>query len=418
MNFEPAIDTMRTAVRTFDTGDTRERLHAVQAVQDALDAVKAVLLADLGSSKDYEIDGASTINAWVRNQLHLNAGQATQLVKNVTALRDLPLVGEAARAGQISAEHVRAFVYGLRHIGLDTMLQYQDVLVEVAVDHDPNQLFEVITHLKDTIHPEDLDEKYRAGMDKEDIAVDALPDGFHVTGFLNTITGMKLKTVLDSVSAPRDQHDDRTGAQRRVQGLDDLLSSILANGLPSDKGVKPHLSVFADAKTLEAAAKHVQHDTEHPDEAPDPMPPAEPARLAGFGNIGPHLLMYFACISDFTVFLMKQHGGARQAEILNAGRGRYQPNLLQRRAVLARQHGVCAAPGCNHTHLEIHHVVWWSLGGRTDLDQLIGLCVRCHHLVHKNNLVITGNAVSGFEFTNRDGRRLRRRRRTSYRHAA
>ena len=379
---------------------------------------KRVLLAELVASKDYQIDGASTINAWVRNQLHLNSGQATQLVKNVTALRDLPLVGEAARAGLISADHVRAFVYGLRFVGLEPMLQHQDLLVEVAVEHDPNQLFEVIKHLKDTIHPEDLDQKYRDGMEKEDIAVDALPDGFHVTGFLNTITGMKLKLVLDSVSAPRDQHDDRTGAERRVQGLDDLLSSILANGLPSDKGVKPHLSVFADADTMETAAQHVQHETEHPDDAPEPMPPTEPAKLAGFGNIGPHLLMHFACISDFTVFLTKQHDGAHQAEILNAGRGKYQPTLLQRRAVLARQRSVCATPGCNHTHLEIHHVIWWSLGGRTDLNQLIGLCVRCHHLLHAGKLVVTGDAVDGFEFTTRTGRQLRRRRRTGYSHAA
>jgi hypothetical protein len=136
MNFDPAIDTMRAAVRTFDSGDTRETLHAVQAAQDALDALKAVLLADLSATKDYEIDGASTLNAWVRNQLHVNAGQATQLVKNVAALRDLPLVGEAARAGLISAEHVRAFVYGLRHVGMEPMLQHQDVLVEVAIERE------------------------------------------------------------------------------------------------------------------------------------------------------------------------------------------------------------------------------------------------------------------------------------------
>jgi hypothetical protein len=129
----------------------------------------------------------------VRNQLHLNAGQATQLVKNVHALRDLPLVGEAARAGLINAHHVRAFAYGLRHVGLELMREHEDVLVEVAKDREPDALFEAITYLKDKHHPADLDEKYRDGMDKEDFAVDALPDGFHVTGFLNTVTGLKLK---------------------------------------------------------------------------------------------------------------------------------------------------------------------------------------------------------------------------------
>ena len=123
-------------------------------------------------------------------------------------------------------------------------------------------------------------------------------------------------------------------------------------------------------------------------------------------------------MSDFTAFLMKQEDGARQAQILNAGTSRYQPTLLQRRSVIARQQGVCAAPGCNHTHLEIHHVIWWSLGGPTDLDLLVGLCVRCHHLLHRGLLNITGNAVDGFKFTNRLHRPILRRRRSIYRQAA
>ena len=109
-------------------------------------------------------------------------------------------------------------------------------------------------------------------MDHEDFQVDAVPDGWHVTGFLNTVTGAKLKEVLDSVSAPRDKDDDRTGSERRVQGLDDLLDSILANGLPSDKGVRPHLSVFVDADTLEAAAQQAKNTAEKPFMIPDPMP--------------------------------------------------------------------------------------------------------------------------------------------------
>ncbi|AXT84626.1 hypothetical protein C6I20_05070 [Aeromicrobium sp. A1-2] len=149
------------------------------------------------------------------------------------------------------------------------------------------------------------------------------------------------------------------------------------------------------------------------------MPPTRPAKLAGHGAIGPNLLMYFLCVSDFTAFLMKDGGSDRQAQILNAGTAKYQPNLLQRRSVIARQHGVCATPGCHHTHLEIHHSIWWSLGGPTDLDLLVGLCTRCHHLLHRGRLNITGNAVDGFTFTTKAGRTLRRRRRRSnYRQAA
>ena len=418
MDSGAVVDAMRTAAHTLRSGDVRGKLHAVQAAQDALDAVKAMLLVELEASKDFELDGASTLNTWVRNQLRMNAGPANALVRGVIVLRDLPLVAEAAFSGQISAAHVRAFVYGLKHVGLEPMHQHENVLLAVALEHEPAELFETIKHLQSTIHPEDLDDAYERGMDKEDITVDALPDGFHVTGFLNTITGAKLKKVLDSVSAPRDKDDDRTGSERRVQGLDDLLSSILGNGLPSDKGVKPHLSVFVDAETLEAAAEHVKNTTEEPHLVPKPMPATEPAKLAGHGAIGPHLLMYFLCVSDLTAILMKDGNGARQAQILNAGTAKYQPNILQRRSVIARQRGVCATPGCNHTHLEIHHTILWSHGGPTDLDLLIGLCVRCHHLLHRGRLHITGNALDGFEFTTRAGRSLRRRRRTTYRQAA
>ncbi len=114
MNPGVTIDAMRTAAHTLRSGDLRAKLHAVQVAQDALDAAKSALLADLDASKEFELDGASTLNTWVRNQLRMNAGPARALVKNVTALRDLPLVAEAAFAGQISSAHVQVFVYGLK----------------------------------------------------------------------------------------------------------------------------------------------------------------------------------------------------------------------------------------------------------------------------------------------------------------
>src|SRR5215212_2918833 len=103
------IDAMRTAAQTLRSGDVREQLYAVQAAQHALDSAKAVLLADLEASKGFELDGASTLNTWVRNQLRMNSGQANALVRGAIVSRDLPLVADAAFSGRISAQHVRAF---------------------------------------------------------------------------------------------------------------------------------------------------------------------------------------------------------------------------------------------------------------------------------------------------------------------
>ncbi|MGI9085377.1 MAG: hypothetical protein ACR2FE_08790 [Aeromicrobium sp.] len=71
-----------------------------------------------------------------------------------------------------------------------------------------------------------------------------------MNGFLNTITGTKLKILLDSLGAPTDKEDTRPGSERRVDALDTMLSAILASGLPSDQGIRPHLSVIVGVDAL------------------------------------------------------------------------------------------------------------------------------------------------------------------------
>ena len=79
MDSGPTLDAMRTAARVLQCGDVREKLHAVQAAQDAVDGAKSELLVELDASKDYELDGASTLNAWLRTQLRMNTRQASIL---------------------------------------------------------------------------------------------------------------------------------------------------------------------------------------------------------------------------------------------------------------------------------------------------------------------------------------------------
>ena len=162
MNPGVTIDAMRTAAQTLRTGDVREQLHALRSVQYAIDAAQAALLAELEASKEFELDGASTLNTWVRNELRMNAGPANALVRGAIVLRDLPLVAEAAFSGQIGAAHIRAFVYGLKQVGLDPMRQHEEVLLAVALEYAPADLFEAVKHLKDQVHPEDLDDAWNA----------------------------------------------------------------------------------------------------------------------------------------------------------------------------------------------------------------------------------------------------------------
>jgi hypothetical protein len=395
MDSGATIAVMQTAARALRSGSDREAVRAIQAAQDALDAAKAERLASLAETCAYELDGASSLNAWLRNELRLGANQAANLVRASSTLAQLPAVAKAAEAGLIRAEHVAAFTYGIKHIGFDTIRDAESWLLDVARTCEPLELVKVVRALREAIFPDELDKAWAEGMDKQDVQVVAVPGGWHVTGFLSAAVGAKFKAVLDAVAKPTDKDDRRSGSERRVDGLDQLLTKVLEGGLPSDKGIRPHMSVIVDAETLQAAVE------------PGSSEAPAPAQLAGYGSVGPKLLTYLACVSDFTPILTQVGFPKETSPVLNVGRSHRLATLKQRRGVIARQGGICAAPGCHNTHLEIHHIIWWSHGGKTDIDVLIGLCSRCHHLVHRKLLIISGNATDGFQFANQDNRAIR-----------
>ena len=56
----------------------------------------------------------------------------------------------------------------------------------------------------------------------------------------------------------------------------------------------------------------------------------------------------------------------------------------QRRALEDRDGRVCRYPGCERTHgLDMHHIIHWGYGGRTDLINLVLLCPYHHRAFHE-----------------------------------
>ncbi len=397
MNPTPTIDALREVAGLVGRGPDTDALRAIQVAQDALDAAKVAHLAALAETRGFESEGASAVGSWARLHLRIGERESATLTRAASTLARLPQVAEAAAAGRMRAAHVNVFSYGLRHVGAAPIEQMMDVLLQVATTCEPGELMQVMRALREAAFPDELDDAWAKGMDKADLQVTPVPEGFHVNGFFPTLVGAKFRTVVDSLSAPVDADDTRTGAQRRVDAIEQLCDTILDAGLPSDNGIRPHLGVRAEAETVHAAAHHQRGTTS------EPMAPAD---LATFGPIGPALLAMIGCTADISPILTRQMPDFSTDRILNVGRTHRLATTRQRTAVLDRQDGRCAAPGCRNTHLQVHHVVWWSNGGPTDLDNLIGLCSRCHHLVHRGLLVIRILGNGQFEFCNHDGRTL------------
>ena len=86
------------------------------------------------------------------------------------------------------------------------------------------------------------------------------------------------------------------------------------------------------------------------------------------------------------------------------GRAKRFPSDAQRREVMRRDRH-CRFPGCtNVTFTNVHHIVPWKSGGRTDLDNLALLCLFHHGTVHRKGWSMTGQRQSELPIVGPSGR--------------
>ena len=222
----PTVQALRSAAHAVTSTDHRTALVAIQTAQDALDAAKAHHLAALERTAEYELDGASTVAAWARDHLRLDARQTRSLINADATMRELPQVADAAVAGQVRLDHLKLFTFGLKHIGHQVVTDAESWLLAVATTHEPVQLRRVVRALRDAVFPEALDEAWINGMAKEDIQLSPVPEGWHLTGFLRTEIGAKLKAVLESLSVPTVA---TAAAISPVRSVSDLLKARSAS---------------------------------------------------------------------------------------------------------------------------------------------------------------------------------------------
>lgn len=389
---DQAVDLLRTAAQAMQsaTCSPAEEVRAIHAAVNALRAREADLLAQLDATGAPEREGCASVATWAAREFHQDAGLTRQMVRAATTMRELPSIGACAHAGTVSLEHLNALSYALRHCDAEQVIANEEDFTTLAEGMTPADLFATMRILRAVTNPDELDQAYLRGMDKADIQCLKLLDGFHVTGHLPTDLGAKFATFLQTVGVPRDGDDTRSTAQRRIDGFDELITTALGDGLPATGGIKPHLSVTVDAETLQQALNGAAEN--HRD-----LLDREPAILEGFGPIGPALLSYLAHGANLTGILVA--GFTPNRTVLDAHRIKRLATDTQRRIIIWRQQNRCANDGCHHPIGEIHHITDWAHGGSTNLDNLAGLCRKCHSLITLGRLHMTGTHHTGYTFT-------------------
>ncbi len=90
--------------------------------------------------------------------------------------------------------------------------------------------------------------------------------------------------------------------------------------------------------------------------------------------------------------------------LADLGRTRREPSQRLRELLGTIDGERCRFPGCSRRrNLHAHHAIWWSLGGPTDLANLVLVCARHHTLLHTQGFQLTLHPDRAITVTTADG---------------
>lgn len=323
------------------------------------------------------------------------------------AERGLPRLGRALASGQISRQHVDIAVGCLDRLPTDTLAdtdadgvagieRVDEFLAEQAARHSPAVFRRIARQLEAALAPErEFDPEAHT---RRFLHLGTDGSGMVVGRFaLSPADGVLFRNVIHALSAPRSAAgpgvqpsadgepagdvraelpigDLRTAAQRRADALAQLARLAVGRDATGDPDPAPpgrtpvHVSLVATLEQVMAALG---------------VRPAAGVGLAndlgpGGGPVPPAVLAQSLCTAVISPTILDGNGA-----VLAQGRAVRLATIAQRRAVFARDRG-CVVPGCTAPPqwCEVHHVVPWSEGGATDVDNLAAICARHHSELH------------------------------------
>jgi hypothetical protein len=367
-----------------------------------------LLVAEFDAADAAPIFGLASTAQWLSYSCGIAGRTAAEHVRVARALQNFPRLAEEMSVGRLSYSQARA----ISRVPRPGEFGLVDNLIEVARYGTAAQLEVMVRGLRTVDHNErGLDQSEREYVAKTWTAeslwrLSARLDperGAVVTAALRRVAESEqlgeadalvrlaeigLAALEDSQNPPRALRGDERAAI--VVHLD---ASKMAH--PTEEGAAP------DGGEQRAAGAAMPGATDSP--ARRSAEPERPyARIANGPGLPDRVVRRLLCAGRIRTVLHDAAGN-----VLDVGRSHRLVTDRQYRALLLRQHGHCAHPGCPNTrNLDAHHVLFWFLGGRTDLDNLVILCERHHVSLHDGDFRIVALGRGRFRFERRDGMNL------------
>lgn len=342
-------------------GSAADRLAALRQLRGWLDAQEAALAREVMAGSAF---GEGAIAEASRSGLR----QAERVVARAEVLEQQPALAESLASGAITDAHVDHVVGALRTLEPEERRTFLDGLPSLAAsaeltpaDRFARTVAAAAQRARRTTEAERLARQVREN--RLSLRQDALSHQWRLSAVLDAATGARLHEILERATS-------------RIEPGD------LAPSDPIER---------ASWRRAAALVQLVEHGTtERPVVVADHRGPAVVHDWGAANGIPPSLTEWLVAYANPMVIEIRPDGTPSSSQRLDWGRERRHATAAQRRALRALYPG-CAVPGCSvpFHRCDVHHVIEWLSGGRTDLDNLLPLCAHHHTLAHAEGWQLT-----------------------------
>ncbi len=381
LNLTAHLDAIREFTLPADAdGPTVESLLGVLiTLRNAVDHLMAVHVSAAERLGVAKVQGRTTVELLMH--MGLAPGTAQRVRRIAGALDSVGTVSGYAADGAMSGEHVDAIVRGLDHIEKRSAEPVDDAARRAFASDLAGQYFSGLKPAEIFERARTLGNQIAVDNDglpaAEDRSINALSldrdDGrVRIRGDLDAVTGERLITVIDALSAPQPQPDGSRDPRSPQQICADALETLL---VMAERGAQLERSEQAGLRSAQTGG------------GPQVLPPVQLALTIPAGAPELSSLRFVGAITEATARRLSCDASVSVMIVdgeevpLAVGKERRLFTRAQRRALNHRDKG-CVKCGAPASWAHAHHIVHWADGGDTDVDNGALLCPRCHDDVH------------------------------------
>ena len=339
----------RSAVNT--GGDAlADTVIELSALFDTLHLTLAELVSTADRHGVHRTDGYTSMTAFLAHRGRMRAGRAKRLVADGRALCEMPETTRRLRDRRLSLDEARPLIAAHDAHPAEFADHETSLCDAVEITQWVRDAKKVVDYWRQAVSsPADDRRRYEHRGLYSTETIDGMVEIFART---DAATGRQILDRINAATPPPDPLDDRSATQRRLDALADLVLNDGSRPIPTL--MMAHMS----ADRLSGSDSGI---SEIEDVV---LPPSTASRLC--------------CDAAISRIVL-----AADSHPLDIGRTTRTVPDPMRRAVITRDRH-CRFPGCRRPSrwCDAHHIVRWSNGGPTSVDNLILLCRHHHTLVH------------------------------------